>query len=101
MQIYDMQIDQTSQKPSLDVTFTIKSKGDVVEEIPGTPENSEQFFYGQRVVLLGRIPIKNTAPGKYTLEIKVLDNISNRTFTTSTDYKVLEPPAKKLLAATP
>ena len=101
MQIYDMQIDQTSQKPSLDVTFTIKSKGDVVEEIPGTPTNSEQFFYGQRVVLLGRLPLKNMAPGKYTLEIKVLDNISNRAVTTSTDFKVLEPPAKKLLAATP
>jgi GWxTD domain-containing protein len=101
MQIYDMQIDQTSQKPSLDVAFTIKSKGDVVEEIPGTPANSEQFFYGQRMVLLGRLPLKNMAPGKYTLEIKVLDNISNRTVTTSTNYKVLEPPAKKLLAAAP
>jgi hypothetical protein len=96
-----MQIDQTSQKPSLDVAFTIKSKGDVVEEIPGTPANSEQFFYGQRMVLLGRLPLKNMAPGKYTLEIKVLDNISNRTVTTSTEFKVLEPPAKKLLAAAP
>ncbi len=101
MQIYDMQIDQTSQKPSLEVTFAIKSNGNVIEEIPGTATNSEQFFYGQRVVLLGRIPVKELEPGKYQLEIKVKDAISNRTVVTTTDFKVKEPPAKKLLAATP
>jgi hypothetical protein len=101
MQICDMDIDQTSQKPSLDVSFTIKNNGNVVEEIKGAPANSEQFFYGQRVVLLGRIPLKNVTPGKYTLDIKVVDNISNRIVTTSTDFKVLEPVAQKLLASTP
>jgi hypothetical protein len=101
MQIYDMQIDQTSQKPSLDVAFTVKNKDGVIEEIPGTAANSEQFFYGPRVVLLGRIPLKNLDPGKYSLEIKVLDNISRRTVTTSTDFKILEPPTKKLLASAP
>jgi GWxTD domain-containing protein len=101
MQIYDMQIDQTSQNPSLDVTFIVKHDGKIVEEIKATPANSEQFFYGQRVVLLGRVPLKHTTPGKYSLEIKVHDTIANRTVTTSTDFKVLEPPAQKLLAATP
>jgi len=101
LQIYDMQIDQTSQNPSLDVTFVVKHDGKVVEEIKATPANSEQFFYGQRVVLLGRVPLKHTTPGKYSLEIKVHDTIANRTVTTSTDFKVLEPPAQKLLAATP
>ena len=101
MQIYNMEIDQTSQKPSLDVTFTVKSGNKVVEEIKGTGANSEQFFYGQRVVLLGKIPIKNVIPGKCSLEIRVLDNISHRTVVTSTDFKVKEPDAKKLMAATP
>jgi hypothetical protein len=53
------------------------------------------------VVLLGRIPLKNTTPGKYALEIKVTDTIANRTITTMTDFKVLEPLAQKLLAVTP
>ncbi len=101
MQIYDMQIDQTSQNPSLDVTFIVKHDGKIVEEIKATPANSEQFFYGPRVGLRGRVPLKPTTPGKYSLEIKVHDTIANRTVTTSTDFKVLEPPAQKLLAATP
>jgi GWxTD domain-containing protein len=101
MQIYNMEIDQTSQKPSLDVTFTIKKEGKAVEEIKGAPSNSEQFFYGQRTVLLGKIPMKTTEPGKYTLEIKVTDHISNRTVSTSTDFKVKEPLVKPLVAAAP
>ena len=101
MQIYNMEIDQTSQKPLLDVSFAIKSNGKVVEEIKGAAANSEQFFYGQRVVLLGKIPVNPTAPGRYTLEVKVVDNISNRTTTQSTDFKIKEPIVKPLTAAIP
>jgi GWxTD domain-containing protein len=101
LQIYGMEIDQASQKPSLDVTFTVRNDDKVLEEVKGTAANSEQFFYGPRVVLLGRVPLKTTAPGKYTLDIKVQDNIANRTITTSTDFKILEPPVQKLLASKP
>jgi GWxTD domain-containing protein len=92
VQIYGMAIDQTSLQPSLDVTFVLKNDGKVVEEIKGMPDNSAQFFYGQRVILLGRIPLNSVAPGKkYTLEVRILDNIANRTITTSTNFKVNEP----------
>jgi GWxTD domain-containing protein len=102
MQIYNMQIDQTSQKPSLDVTFALKSKGKAVEELKNTAINSEQFYYGQRVVLVGKIPLKSIAPGKYTLEIRVRDNISNRSITTATEFKVMETaPAPAITSANP
>jgi GWxTD domain-containing protein len=90
MQIYNMQVDQTNQKPSLDVTFLLKSKGKLVEEFKSTAVNSEQYFYGQRVVLVGKVPLKNIRPGEYTLEIKVQDNIANRSLSTSTDFSVME-----------
>jgi GWxTD domain-containing protein len=90
MQIYNMQIDQTNQKPSLDAEFAIKNKGGVLREIESAPQNSQQFFYGVRVVFVGKIPIDGLAPGNYTLEIKVRDNIANRTISTSTDFRVKE-----------
>lgn len=90
MQIYGMLIDQTNQRPSLNITFTVKNGDKIVEEIKNTPTNSEQFFYGQRVVVLGKIPLTSIAQGKYKLEIKVEDNISNRTVSTTTDFKVKE-----------
>ena len=64
MQVYNMDIDQTTQKPSLDVTFTIKNGDKLVEVLTASPFNSEQIFYGQRVVVLGQIPLNAIAAGK-------------------------------------
>jgi len=98
LQIYNMGIDQTNQKPSLDVTFTVKSGDKVIEEHKTSAINSEQLYYGQRVVILGKIPV-NVAQGKYKLEIKVIDNISNRSVSTTTDFKVVGEPVQKLSTA--
>jgi GWxTD domain-containing protein len=90
MQVYNMEIDQTNQKPSLDVTFVIRNGEKVLEEFKSSATNSEQFFYGQRVVVVGKIPLTAVSPGKYKLEIRVVDNISNRTVSTLTDFQVKE-----------
>jgi GWxTD domain-containing protein len=89
MQIYNMQVDQTSYKLLPDVTFLLKSSsGNIVEEIKTTAFNSAQLFYRQRTVLLGKIPLKGIPPGKYILEIKVQDTVANRSLSASTDFKV-------------
>lgn len=99
MQIYNMGLDQTTMEPSLDVTFTVKSGDKIVQQVQGKQENSAQLFYGQRVVLIGRIPLTDFAAGKYTLEIQVLDNITNRRVVTSTAFTVHEPLAASTIAA--
>jgi GWxTD domain-containing protein len=88
MQIYNMEVDQTKQRPLLDVAFFLKSNGKLVEEIKTTAFNSEQIFYEKRIALVGKIPLKSIPPGKYTLEIKVQDTIANRSLSTSTDFRV-------------
>ena len=102
MQVYNMQIDQTNQRPSLDVTFVVKNGDKVVEELKTSAVNSEQLFYGQRVVLLGKIPLNPAmAPGNYKLEINVVDNISNRSVLTTTDFKIRKPPQTAISAVAP
>ena len=49
-------------------------------------------------MLLGKFPLKQTVPGKYSIQITALDNISNRTVTTSTDFKIKESIIQKLVA---
>ncbi len=88
LQVYNAPIDQTSLKPSLEITYTIKAGDKVVEEFRDLAGDSVQFFSGQRIVVLGKIPLKAIAPGKYTLSVKVSDLISNRAITTNTDFKV-------------
>ena len=100
MQIYGMEIDQATQNPSLEVEFAIKKGGQVLEVIPVSALNSDQFYYGVRVVLVGRLPVgDNMAPGKYQLEIRVLDKISNNRLTTTTDFTVKEPPPPSIADA--
>ena len=100
MQVYNMQIDQTTQRPDLEVTYVIKSGNRVVQETKSSALNSEQFFYGQRVVLVGRLPLKGIAPGKYSLEIQVRDNIGGNSLATSADFKVTES-APSVVSAAP
>jgi GWxTD domain-containing protein len=97
--IYNPGIDQTNQQPLLEVTFRIKDKNmKVLEEVTGTELNSEQFFYGPRVVLIGKIQVPSVPPGTYILEIDVLDKISGSSIATVTDFIVNDPDAPALTA---
>ncbi len=93
MQVYNAGIDQTNLKPSLEITYTIKSGDKVVEELKDLKGDSVQFFSGLRVVVLGKIPLKGFPPGRYTLAVNVTDLISNKTITTNTDFKVMDASA--------
>ena len=64
---------------------------DQQEELTDLAGDSMQFFSGQRVVVLGKISLKEVQPGKYTLEVTVLDKVSNRSVVASTDFKVNQP----------
>jgi GWxTD domain-containing protein len=87
-QVYNATIDQTSLKPSLEITYTIRSGDKVIEELRDLAGDSIQFFSGQRVVVLGKISLKTLAPGKYNLTVKVADQIANRSLVANTDFKV-------------
>jgi len=88
IQVYNATIDQRSLKPSLEIKYTIRSGDKVVQELTDLGGNSIQFFSGQRVVVLGKIPLEDFEPGPYSLAVKVSDLISNRTLSSETHFKV-------------
>ena len=95
VQVYNATIDQTSLKPEIEVTFTVKLAGKVVESLQDLSGTSVQFFSGQRIVVIGKIPLKEIAVGKYTLEISVTDRISSQSAMASTGFSVREPAVKQ------
>ena len=95
VQVYNATIDQTSLKPEIEVTFTVKLAGKVVESLQDLSGTSVQFFSGQRIVVIGKIPLKEIAVGKYTLEISVTDRISSQSAMASTNFSVREPAVKQ------
>jgi hypothetical protein len=97
VQIYNATIDQATLKPSVEVTYEIKTAdGKIVEELQDLSGRSVQFFSGQRIVLIKETQLKNIVPGKYTLGIKATDLISNQSVTCQTDFKVIEPVNKSV-----
>ncbi len=101
LQVYNAAIDQTSLKPSLDVTYTLKKDGKVIEMLQDNSGKGIQLFSGIRVVLLKQIPLKAIPLGNYTLEIEVVDNIANRKASTSTNFVINEPAAPAISAVNP
>jgi GWxTD domain-containing protein len=99
LQVYNASLDQTTLKPSVEVTYAVKAGGKVLEQLQDLAGNSVQFFSGQRLVVIGKIPLKDVGPGKYTLEITVVDRISNHTLTATTDFKVNPAPTATAQAA--
>jgi hypothetical protein len=92
LQVYNAMIDQTSLQPAVEVTYTVKSGETVVEQLQDLAGKSVQFFSGERVVVIGNIPLKDVPAGKYKLEISVLDRISNRTLSTEATFSVIAKP---------
>ena len=95
IQIYNVALDQTNLKPSIEVTYTLKQGKDIVAEVKDLKGSTIQLFSGERVVLRTQIPLKNIVPGKYTLEISVLDEITSNAHKVSTDFTVVEPDPQK------
>ncbi len=91
MQVYNVAIDQTNLKPSVEVSFAVKKDGNIVEALDDTTGNSMQFFSGERIVVLAQIPLEGVTPGDYELEISVRDKISDRTLKNSTNFAVKQP----------
>ena len=67
----------------------MKNGDQVVLDVEDTKGRTVQFTSGQRIVIVGQIPVKNLALGKYTLEIKIVDRIANKSLTASADFQVV------------
>jgi GWxTD domain-containing protein len=89
LQVYNTAYDQTTLEPSLQISYLIKSGDKVVQDVEDTKGRTVQFTSGQRVVIVAQIPVKDLTVGKYSLEIKVLDRIANKTLVTNADFQVV------------
>lgn len=88
-QVYNATIDQTTLEPSVEITYGVKSGDRVIEEIKDAAGSTVQFFSGQRLVVVSRIPLQTVAPGEYLLDVRVHDKIADKTLLVSAPFKVV------------
>ena len=85
MKVYNFGGDENSRKPEGQVQYELVKKGsnekifDFTEDVSGT---------STQVTVEKLLPLKNLAPGQYTLRLKVTDKTRNQTLTPSAQFTV-------------
>jgi GWxTD domain-containing protein len=86
MQVYNLGLDAKTHKPSLDVEYELLKDGKSLlaqaEDAAKLKDASQQF------TLEKQMPLSVLAPGKYTMQIKVTDNINKQTLLPSATFEV-------------
>ena len=95
-QLYNVGIDQTSLRPSLQVSYTVLRSGEPVVEVIDEEGESVQFFSDQRVVLIRKLPVESLESGDYRVKVTVRDEITNQVVTVRDNFQILRPSIQRV-----
>jgi len=86
MQVYNLGLDDKTHKPSLEVRYEVDKDGkpllDQAEDAANLTKASQQY------TVVKTMGLKSLAPGKYTVQIKVTDNIKKETVSPSASFEL-------------
>jgi len=86
MQVYNLGVDDKTKKPSLDVRYEVEKDGKTLLDQPEDAANLKKA--SQQFTVIKKMGLKNLSPGKYTVQIKVTDNIKKQSFSQSAPFEV-------------
>jgi GWxTD domain-containing protein len=97
-QIYNLKIDDKTHKNNASIEIQIL-QGD--QSIKHVVQSSEQLHQaGEQMTVQESLPAQTLPPGKYKIEIKTTDAVSNQSITRSEEFTVTPPPNEKIAAQT-
>ncbi len=90
LQLYNLKLDDSSHKTSVSVTYRITRDH---QEIWKAAETSDQLHQaGDQVTLQRNVPVASLSPGRYTIEIRATDQLSNQTISRTADFTIKPAP---------
>jgi hypothetical protein len=94
LQLYNLKLDAQSHKSNVSVAYRVIRDH---QQIWKQDESSEQLQQSREQITIERnLPLSSLAPGRYSLEVYVIDLLTNQTVTRTADF-IVTP----LLAAKP
>lgn len=97
-QVYNLKIDDNTHKNNASLDIQI-FQGD--KSVKHVVQSSEQLHQsGEQMTVQESLPPQTLPPGKYRIEIKTTDTVSNQTISRSADFTVTPPPTEKVAAQT-
>ncbi len=89
LQVYNAALDASTGAPSLTVNYKLYQDGKLLAI--GTDEKGEstQFYSSQRVVITKELSLEGLNPGKYQIQVEVVDHLSNHKTQANGDFSVV------------
>jgi GWxTD domain-containing protein len=97
-QIYNLKIDDNTHKNNASIEIKILQGDQAIKQVVQSSEQLHQS--GEQLTVQESLPAQTLAPGKYRLEIKTTDAVSNQSITRTADFTVTAPPNEKIAAQT-
>lgn len=88
MQVYNAGIDQTTLRPSVDVTYTFLRNGKELGNVPETWEGLSDA--GQRLTLARLLQTASLTPGDYEVRINIKDRVTGQTLAPTEKFTIKE-----------
>ena len=86
MQVYNLGLDAQTHKPSAEIEYDIAREGKSIlnqtEDVAKMPNATQQL------TLQKTMPLQQLQPGKYTVQIKVKDNVTKQTLAPSATFEL-------------
>ncbi len=86
LQVYNLGIDPATHRPSAEVRYDITKGGKTM--VSGERGTAQMANAAQQIVLAERLSLESLEPGKYTVTIRVKDNVRKQTVTPSETFEL-------------
>jgi len=86
MQVYNLGLDPQTHRPSADIEYEIAKDGKPL--LTQTEQAAKISNAAQQVTLQKTMPLRGLEPGKYTVQIKVTDNVKKQTVAPTATFEL-------------
>ncbi len=86
MQVYNLGLDPKTHRPSADINYQILKDGKAI--LNQTQSAASIKDASEQVTLEKTMPVKLLPPGKYTVQIKITDNVKHQSDTRTASFQV-------------
>ncbi len=93
MQVYNVQIDQATLRPSVDVEYVISQNNKEVSRVKEDGRNGLSSLNSQQITLGRVISLKNLKEGDYDCSVIVTDKVAGKTLTRKESFQIAKQPS--------
>jgi GWxTD domain-containing protein len=86
LQVYNLGLDPQTHRPSMNIQYDIAKDGKPIIDQP--EDTSKWTNAGAQVTLQKTLDLKSLQPGKYSVAIKITDNVTKQTVSPATTFEV-------------